>query len=348
MKKVIFIYPKRSSFIESDIEILKKKFTVEENNYNWINKLALPINLMKQFFFLLRKLKTADYVVISFGGYWSILPSLLGKVYKKPVFIILHGTDCASFHEINYGNMRKPILRYILKISYKYASKLLPVSSSLIYNENTYFLKGKVTRQGYKHFFKNNTTRNNVIHNGIDTGKWYIDENNKREANRFITVLSEGQFILKGGDIIIQAAKKLPQFEFYFIGLNKPENIEKLPTNVQFISKQSPNELLKYYNNSRYYLQLSITEGFGCALAEAMSCGCIPIVSSVNILPDIIGDTGYVLHERNNEELIILIQNITKDKSGEKSREQIVNNYSIQKREKALFKVLEDTEIIVS
>jgi glycosyltransferase involved in cell wall biosynthesis len=40
-------------------------------------------------------------------------------------------------------------------------------------------------------------------------------------------------------------------------------------------------------------------EGFPNALGEAMACGCVPIGSNVSGIPELIGDTGLILSEKN-------------------------------------------------
>ncbi|HMC97284.1 MAG TPA: glycosyltransferase, partial [Flavobacteriales bacterium] len=57
------------------------------------------------------------------------------------------------------------------------------------------------------------------------------------------------------------------------------------------------------YGSATYYLQLSVSEGFGNALCEAMLCGCIPIVSSTGAMPRIVGDTGYIVQRRDPDVL---------------------------------------------
>ncbi|NCA85472.1 MAG: glycosyltransferase [Clostridia bacterium] len=343
-EKIIFVYPKKASFIDLDIDILSRRFVVIQNTYNWKNKLAVPIFLIKQFFFILSHLRFTKLIVVSFGGYWALVPTLLGRIFKKPVFIILHGTDCASFPDLNYGNLRKPVLKFILRFSYRMATRLLPVSASLVYTENTYYQHNNIVKQGYKHFFKNNNTPFTVLHNGINTDVWEINPKIERIQNRFITVLSEGQFWIKGGDLIIEAAKKLSEFNYVFVGINQaPPSIE-VPVNVTFAGRLSPIELFKVYNTSNYYLQLSITEGFGVALCEAMACGCTPIVSNVNMLPEIVGNSGYVLPERDTEKLVkLILEDVLKEKRPNLSlmaRQRIVENYSESKRAKALLEVL--------
>ena len=74
-------------------------------------------------------------ILISFGGYWSFLPSLFGRIFNKKVAIVVHGTDCVSFPEINYGNLRNPLMSWFIKKSYQFSNIILPVSDSLVYTK---------------------------------------------------------------------------------------------------------------------------------------------------------------------------------------------------------------------
>lgn len=343
MKKIILIYPKGSPFVKVDIKILSKRYIVLENTGAWNVPYKIPFLFLQQCFFLLKTIRSVECIIISFGGYWALLPSLLGKLFKKKVYIILHGTDCASFKEINYGNLRKSYLKKVLGISYTYATKLLPVSQSLIYTENSYFDKNNVIKQGVEFFFPKITTPKEVIPNVFDGNQWQKNPTVKRHQNRCITVLSDGQFIRKGGELILEVAKKNPQLEFYFIGMNTVPSNYLISKNVHFMGRVSPEKLQEIYSEATYYLQLSLYEGFGCALCEAMLCGCIPIVSSVNVLPEIIGDTGYVLRERNADVLTKLFQEMNTENNAElalQARKRILEKYPIKVREDALYNLL--------
>ena len=109
------------------------------------------------------------------------------------------------------------------------------------------------------------------------------------------------------------------------------------------MGKLSPKELNLWYSKTQFYLQLSNTEGFGVALCEAMLCECIPIVSDVNFLPTIIGDSGFVLKKRNSDMLIELIRKVLKSNLIHLeliARKQIVDEFSISKRKHMLLSVL--------
>ncbi|MFY7670986.1 glycosyltransferase family 4 protein [Tenacibaculum sp. MEBiC06402] len=340
-EQIIIITPYRNSFIDNDIEIFSTEFHVVINDYNWKRKSLYPIFAIRQLFFLLKNIRKTKKILIEFGGYWAVLPTLLGKIFKVPTAIVLHGTDCAVITHINYGSMRKSLVKKVCGFSYRQASILLPVSDSLIHTESKYTLQENV--QGIKHYFPNLKTPHKVIYNGLDIKFWRRLKEINKEEKRFLAVFSESQFIHKGGDLIIAVAKKFTDCKFYIAGC---ENIgfNNVPKNVQFLGRLSNKELLNEYNKSQYYFQLSIFEGFGLSLCEAMLCECIPIVSSVNILPKIIGDSGYVLEKNDSYQLEKIIckaiENTNKNQFGAKAKNRIVENFSLEKRANELINTL--------
>lgn len=343
-KRIFYIAPKFSSFVKNDIKLLSNEYIIKVNILNWRNKILVPFNMLFQILYLLFNLKRIEIILISSGGYWSFIPSLMGKLFKTKVFIILNGSDCASIPPLNYGNLRKSILKYCIKISYLNAERLLPVSSSLAFIKNTYYSDDQYSFQGFKHFFPKLNTKYTVVHNGLDYNFWKPIAEYKKEAGSFISVFSgDSQFILKGGDLIFEIAKKFPNCKFYLAGI---ENVQiNKPENVELLGRLDKYELLRYYNLSEFYMQLSIFEGFGVALCEAMLCECIPIGSSVNIIPEIIADSGYILNKRNINELESLLNEAleSKDKSKLKRlvRQRIKTNYSNEKRLNKIVDIIE-------
>lgn len=347
-KKVLFIAPFLSSFVKNDILILSKNYNVKTNINDWSKKYLTPFYLIYQFFHLAININSASKIIISFGGYWSFLPAIFGKVFNVPVFIILHGTDCASLPNINYGSLRKSLVRYFCKKSYELASVLLPVSSSLVSIKNTYFSDDEYSYQGYKYYFPKNRTEYKILPNGLDEKFWHIS-NGKKEDNSFIAVFSKDQFFLKGGDLIVNLANKLNNCKFYIAGISKEDVLNPIPQNVVLLGKITPEELRDFYSECRFSLQLSIFEGFGLALCEAMLCECIPIGSSVNIIPEIIGKTGFVMEKKDEDEFEKIVRkalaNEEKDELGKMARSQVINNYSMDKRREDLLSILEKQRI---
>jgi glycosyltransferase involved in cell wall biosynthesis len=340
-ERIIFIYPKLFTFIKTERKLLSTDYEIISINQNWTNKFLLPLNLLHQLIFLLFNVKKVNTILVSFGGYWSFLPALFGKIFNKKVAIVVHGTDCVSFPEINYGNLSKPLMRWFTKKSYQLASIILPVSKSLVYTENNYYCD-RTLKFGYSFHLDNINTPYKIIPNGLIIKDWNRNANIIRDKKSFITVLSEGKIILKGVDLIIEVASKFPNHNFYLAGIDNLETFKNVE-NIYCLGKLTPKELNLWYSKTQFYLQLSNTEGFGVAICEAMLCNCIPIVSDVNHLPTIIGDSGFVLMKRNSNMLVDLINVALKSDISDleqKARKRIVNNFSVENRQRLLIKEL--------
>jgi glycosyltransferase involved in cell wall biosynthesis len=343
--KLLYIYPSSKAFILSDKAILEQEYTVITQELPWFNKYQLIFNFLRQFFFLVFKIKTVDKVVVAFGGYWSFLPAYFARKYNKECYIILHGTDCVSFPKLNYGMLRKVLPKYFIKKSYQWATKLLPVSESLVYTENRFYHKKKVSKQGFMHYFPNLETPYTVVYNGLDEKKWFPLIDITRKENQCLAAFTAQQWKLKGGDLLMQLAKHYPKTVFKIAGISQ-EFIatKKLSNNVFGLGFQSPKQMQELYSESQFFLQLSISEGFGLALAEAMLCGATPIGADVNIIPKIIGNSGYILTENDTNPLVILLskakQDLANSSKQHESRKHIIAHFLLEKRKKRLLAVL--------
>ena len=344
-EKLIFIYPKLFTFIDTEKRLLSEEYDLLCLDQPWTNKIYLPINFIRQFLFLVINIRRADTILISFAGYWSLLPSLFGNIFNKRTAIVVHGTDCVDFSEINYGNLRYPIMRWFIKRSLQLVDIILPVSESLVYTENTYY-SSKMLRFGYSYHLEGIQTPYKVIPNGLLIEEWEgIDVPSKQE-DTFISVMTNDQLIRKGADIIVEAAAKLPDCKFYLAGADSLSSIiSNVPDNVILLGRLNPEDLKMWYNKTKFYLQLSNFEGFGVAICEAMLCHCIPIVSNVNYLPTIIGETGFVLNQRDSEKLFHLIssfRNNNLDDMGLLASERIKSKFHSGKRKEMLIQELKN------
>tara|TARA_Y100000385_G_scaffold249416_1_gene270758 strand:+ start:583 stop:1641 length:1059 start_codon:yes stop_codon:yes gene_type:complete len=338
--KLLFISNGIPSFTKIDIDILKSEFEVVLFSKLWTNNFSVIINHILLIIKLFTLRNKVSKIVISFASHWSYFPSIIGRLFNIPVAIILHGTDCASILSLNYGDLRKPILKRIIKSSIKNASILLPVSETLIKVENLYNGNNIERYQGLNSFFKIDKLKFKTIYNGIDSNFWKPNSNIKKKKNSFIAVFSNQQFFLKGGDLIIGLAKEFPNCSFYIAGCDTIPDQYLKPNNLILLGHIPKEKLLEYYNQSQFHLQLSVFEGFGCSLVESMMCNCIPIGSKVNIIPYIIGNTGVVLEKRNQQDLNKIILNLTtsskKELSFADSRNRAKENFDFEIRKKKL------------
>jgi glycosyltransferase involved in cell wall biosynthesis len=93
-----------------------------------------------------------------------------------------------------------------------------------------------------------------------------------------------------------------------------------------------------YLSAMDIYVQPSVKtevneEKFGCAVIEAMACGCAVIVTDVGALPGVVGDSGIVVKERSSGDLKNVLNSLFKDKDrlsamAGKSRQRFMKEYS--------------------
>ncbi|MDR7130459.1 glycosyltransferase involved in cell wall biosynthesis [Algoriphagus sp. 4150] len=343
--KLVYVTPSMQSFVKSDIGILRNYFDVRVINQPWGNKKLAPLNFIAQFFSMLTNIFGAKFIIVNFGGYWAFWGIVFGKAFGKKVFIVTHGTDCASIPEINYGSLRISLLKRICKFSYHRADAIFPVSESLIETELSFDPAITSRKQGLLHYFPTLQVPLKTIYNGLDDNEWIPPEKSSRITNSFLAVMSSSQFTLKGGDLILKIAREYPDCNFYFAGIQAAQISEQAPENVRFLGFLAPKELLSWYQKSEFYFQLSGFEGFGCALCEAMLCGAIPIGSNTNHIPQIIGDCGFIIPEKSLKAAIAImdkaLSDTNKDLLSINSRLHIQANYSLTLREKNLIESLE-------
>lgn len=344
-KLIVYTFASYSSFVAKDYEILKKHYSIKKFHFSITKKWKIPILFFKQTIFFFKLLyNKKDIIFFSrLAGYHTFIPSLLAFLFSNvKSIIVLGGTDSNYIPSVKYGNYQKLLYGFCTKWSIKLATQLLPVSRYLIEATNTY-AESYPLKQGVKNLIHNFKTPFTEIHNGFDEDRFYKLDTNKRTPYSFVTIASgleeERRRKIKGVDLIIEAAISFPQYTFTIIGSKKP-NI-KISNNLEFISFIENKNLPKYLNQFQFYLQLSMSEGFPNALCEAMLCGCIPIVSKVGIMPEIIGKSGYVVENRSSLSIVLNELNFSDIECKSKfSREKIKSNYSLIKRENQIINVL--------
>lgn len=327
-----------SSFSRKDIEVLERHFDLVVFDYVIRKKyMAFPM-LIVQLVFLIFHLPNAKATVSLFGGYHSFLPALLSKIMSKPSIVILGGSDCVSFPSINYGNFNKGLQGAFTRWSLNCASHISTVDQSLKESDYSYTMTD-LPKQGYKVFCPNATAPCTTIHFGYDAEIFHrISEKIPRS---FLTVgfLNPANYYRKGIDLMFDQANRRPDCTYTVIGgteADLPSGVKK-PDNVVMIASVSYADLVAHYSSHQFYFQLSMMEGFPSAICEAMLCECVPIGSNVAAIPNIIGDTGYVLNRKETTELDDLVEkalNEVTSSDGARARTRIMDKYPKNEREK--------------
>ncbi len=344
---ILYFHTGNSSFVNKDIAILSEIDEVKVFAFHIDKKWKTPFLLIKQKLFILRHLFSTKLYVAQFAGYHGYLPGLFARLTGKNFLVVAGGTDCVSFPAIGYGNFNKSLLGLFTKLSFRLATHVSPKHQSLV-EYNYHYDKSIPAHQGIKAFVNNYKTPTTVIANGYDEKLFFCSADKKK--NSFITVTGGLEFSfqqqLKGIDLILKVATKFPDCEFTIIGVPSTIKLPITSPNVKTIPPTKNNELQKLYSEHQFYLQLSMAEGFPNALCEAMLCECVPIVSDVFSMPEIIENSGFVLKERNDgllEELIKTAISTDEDQlssQGKLAREIISKKYNLENRRSQLISLV--------
>ena len=100
-------------------------------------------------------------------------------------------------------------------------------------------------------------------------------------------------------------------------------------------------ELIKWYEKAKVYVQVSAHEGFGMSLAEAMLHQCVPVVTNRGALPEVVGDTGFYVPFNDKEATAEGIKKALKSDKGILARKRIEDRFSLTKRDAAISEVVE-------
>lgn len=205
-----------------------------------------------------------------------------GWVFKendKPLYITLHHNVFDKNYQRYVSFPQRVYYEFILKPntkkSLKIADKIIAVS--------------KYTRNSFINSFGNYNIQ--VIYNFIDTNKFKpkkVRSSDKRFKLLFVGNLTKR----KGADLLPMIMSKLGNDYVLYYTSGLRTNIPKqfnLPNMIP-LGKLSEEELIIEYNKCDALLFPSRLEGFGYAIAEAMSCGKPIIAINNSSIPELVAD----------------------------------------------------------
>jgi len=302
---------------------------LQKHGFNITEIDSIPMLRIKALFDLIMLRKEYEYIHVHSSGYlgdirllWAYIVS---KIFKKGVIITYHCGSPDRFLKNTH---------FIVNIFFNSAI-LVTVPSA--YSKNILLKYNSRLAEKLK-----------VFPNLIDSYKYNLKSINiKKNKKVVLTVgaINEWYIYRKGLLIFVEGAKFLPDVEFYLVGkydssINTLK--EQASKNVHFTGYVSNEELIKLYSLADVYCQLSISESFGVAVAEAMLCECVPVVSDRGALPEVVGDAGFYVRELTPEETARQVKKAIDTDLGKKARERIINNFSIEKRGEELITMISE------
>jgi len=106
----------------------------------------------------------------------------------------------------------------------------------------------------------------------------------------------------------------------FFERLKKKAMAFRCEDSVIFLPFVSPEELLILYNAATVFLYVSLSEGFGLPILEAMACGAPVITSKVTSMPEIAGNAAFLVDPLDKDSIVDAMLKLANDRS---AREQL-------------------------
>ncbi len=325
-KRVAFVYhyPSsswRPSFVEQDIEIISRHFDCSIVNFRGAGDAGKIAKLVIR----------SDIIFSWFVSGHSFVAVALSKLLGKKSVVVAGGYDVANAPEIDYGQYARGWM------SRKRADFVLK-NADLILAVSDFTRSEAMVRAG--------PNRIEVVYNAVDINKFRPPDSSKVRENLAVTVASGlgDIIILKGLKAFIEAAALLPQVTFAILGLTD-ENQQVIKgmiksNNVELMGYMSQQDLLAYYQKAKVFCQLSYRESFGMATAEAMACGCIPVVTDRGALPEVVGDAGHYVPYGDAALTAKAIEKALSSGKNIDVRAQIKNKFSLDLREARMINLL--------
>lgn len=260
--------------------------------------------------------------------------SILDIIEKiKPDVINSHMFNIITYI-VRFNNSKKILTFHNSKFEYYNHSFLQKIKFNFIYKQSfKYYISTTVSK--HMQLYLKNYLGKKVHHipNGINLNQFYKKPEIKINKKNILFI---GRIIeFKGVKKIFEASKQLQDFDFYFIGSGPLDN-SYFSSNVYFLGKKHPSELVDFYNSSFISVFPSKYENFPLVGLEAMACGSIVLASDIKGFREYIrdGENGFLLKKITSNEIVEKINVIAKFDNLEMVRRNAFKtseNYNLKK-----------------
>jgi len=318
-----------SPFIDTDLALIRQRHAVKTldvqvtnlgNGGTAPNKVALVRELAAG-------LKWADLAYIWAADLHALGTLALAKIYGVKTVVAIAGYEADPVPRFGYGYPLHPGKRRMVQAILNHADQILVPSP---------YLAQEVRRS-----FGPTNAPIAVVPLGFDPAQFTPRGEKADQVLSVALVQTTDRAALKGIETLVAAAPQI-DCDIILAGLG-PRVIEALqsrPTeNLSLFGPLPQETLIGLYQASTVYAQCAYTETFGACVAEAMLCGCAPVVREVGNLPLLVGDAGISFAE----DPVAAIQ-AARDhpELGERARARIASVYPLSARADRIAAILED------
>jgi glycosyltransferase involved in cell wall biosynthesis len=322
--RILFVHSRRASFIELDRRLLAERYEVSDlyQPGRWANPLRV-----------LRAVRRCD-VVVGWWAHWHTLwPITLAWLMRRPSALIVGGFDTANLPEIGYGHQQGGVR--------KWASRwIMRRAGSLATNSN-------YSRREIERNVGIPGDRVTVMHHGVPDPFGELPEPEPEPRALTVGMVDRPNLERKGLRAFVRAAARAPDVSFVVAGRWVDDAVDALRdeagANVTLTGWLEDGDLLRCYRSASVYVQPSRHEGFGVSVAEAMLAGCVPVVTAVGALPEVVGDAGVQIDDAAPASIAAGVRAaLALGSSGRaRARDRVLRTFSVDARRRALHELVD-------
>jgi glycosyltransferase involved in cell wall biosynthesis len=277
----------------------------------------------------------------------SILPLIKARHSRKPIIVVAGGNDSMFYRDsvsgIPQGYLATPWYKKLAaRLSLRFGTIVLVVSRFMVADVRTLGACEPI-----------------VVPNSVDTNVFRPSDDHRLHVTTIFN-LDDNVVRLKRGEVFLRSVPIVlatyPQQTFAVIGRkgNAFERLFRLASDlgiqgsVDFVGGIENSDVVRWLQRSKVYVQISDTETFGVAIAEAMSSATPVVVSDRGAVPELVGIHGVFVDHNDPQSVAAGIAGLLakteqeRHAAGMEARARIIEHYSYEKRRSAIQRVIED------
>jgi len=273
LRSILFVHNEAAQFVRLDLEELRKRYQVTECylRSGWVN----PATIWRQ-------VRTHNLVFGWFASWHTFLPFVFARLLRKPSVLVVGGYDVANMPEIGYGHQRGGMKKWVSRWTMRVATRLIAFSN---YSEGEAERNASISKEQVS-----------TIYIGVPDPFVSLPQGQRGRIALTVGNVDQPNLLRKGHEAFVRTAALMPDVSFVLAGAwrdNAVDHLRAIATpNVTLTGWLSDEALSDYYRKASVYVQVSLHEGFGLSVAEAMLAGCIPVVNRAGSLPEVTGDSA--------------------------------------------------------
>ena len=247
---------------------------IKKKNVILIKKRRFPIDFPLLLLKIFQNRKRIDRISAHYATTFGFVAAISKKLFGIPYSVTCHGTDVLI-------NLKRPIHRFFTIAALKNAGRIIVVSKKL---------REVLIEEGFP------SEKISLDIAGIDKRKFKKMKVKKKDQIIFVGKVQYS----KGVDLLINAfidvSKKFKKYRLLIVGdISEKDYYKKLiekikekgiSEKVSFLGNRK--DIPKLLNESKLFVLSSRSEGYGIALAEALSCGLPCVATNVGGIPEVL------------------------------------------------------------